>query len=204
MNTKNFKNLYNAACSWLTAEHLKTAVLCCLCLWLLGLVSCRAENRNREVADLRTRAEEAELKLDSLTARIQQQEDENLQAVIREELENRVMAQIIYGYEQAGAVTQAQKEVVACTVANRSEPSNALWPDDLLEVMQQPGQWQGYSDDNPVTQDNYEIACQVLDTFRRDGIRPIGPEFTYLYVDRQGVQARTEYLESANCRYIER
>ena len=87
------------------------------------------------------------------------------------ELEAEFAAKLIYGTALNHDASD-QKAVVWCAI-NRVE--HYAYPDTFAEVCQQPKQWMGYSDDNPVLEDLYEIALAELKIWHSGGHRPLHP-----------------------------
>ena len=188
-----YRQIHNAICRWLTAGGWKTLALALLCLWLLGLVAARAEIRNRDYAALQSRAETAERMLQELTARVEPEMDVD---------EVDLLSRMIYGYYRAGATRPDQWELIAWAAVNRVEAND--YPDTLEAVITQKSQWQGFSEDNPVLTDIQAVAADVLDTWHSGGARSVAPEFVFLKLSGGKVELRTEYIDSASCRYMER
>lgn len=188
-----YRQIHNAICRWLTAERFKAVTLGALSVCLLGLVSCRAEIRNRDYAALQSRAETAERMLQELTARVEPEMDVD---------EVDLLSRMIYGYYRAGATRPDQWELIAWAAVNRVEAND--YPDTLEAVITQKSQWQGFSEDNPVLTDIQAVAADVLDTWHSGGARNVAPEFVFLKLSGGKVELRTEYIDSESCRYMER
>lgn len=56
---------------------------------------------------------------------------------------------------------------------------NKAYPDSVEEVCKQPQQWMGYSEDNPVLDDLFQLAYSQLEIWH-GGTRPVSDDFIYL------------------------
>ena len=88
----------------------------------------------------------------------------------------------LYGYGADQYRTLAQG--IACRVANPA------YPDTIVEVIEQSGQWPGYSDSNEVTQQNYTLALQILAEIEAQEHPAISQDFVYASFDRDGITLR--------------
>lgn len=128
-----------------------------------------------------------------------QRQAEELEAIriAAERKEAQAMARVLYGTAQHHS-REAQKAVCWC-ILNRVESS--LFPNSVEEVCSQSKQWMGYSDTNPVTQDLYDVADEVLTEWRNDGIRPFGQEFLFLSWSEDQIILRNNFNETKTTRY---
>lgn len=111
--------------------------------------------------------------------------------------EAQYMARVLYGTARNNSA-EAQRAVCWCII-NRVESS--LFPNSIEEVCAQPVQWMGYSGDNPVTQDLYDIASEVLEAWHSGGIRMFGQDYLYLSWSEHELVLRTSFNETKNTRY---
>lgn len=56
---------------------------------------------------------------------------------------------------------------------------NKAYPDSVEEVCKQPQQWMGYSEDNPVLDDLFQLAYSQLEIWH-GGTRPVSDDYIYL------------------------
>lgn len=70
------------------------------------------------------------------------------------------LAKTVWG-EARGCSRTEQAAVVWC-VLNRVDSDLPYMPDDVISVITQPGQFTGYSPDNPVTDEIYALVIDVL------------------------------------------
>lgn len=181
--------------NWFCRKENRLLPLLFALVWaLVILLGCRVQQRDVALAENRGR----EAALQELSASVVEPEDPEP----TEDDEAALLARMLYGYYQAGATRADQWELIAWVAVNRAEA--ALWPSELRDVLLQPEQWQGFSEENPILQDILTVAEDVLDTWHSGGARPLAPEFVYLAQSGTRTQVRTEYIESGSCRYVER
>lgn len=97
------------------------------------------------------------------------------------------LARLIYG--EAGDIdSDMERAAVAWCALNRVDAAG--FPNTLLEVIEQPNQFSGYSEGNPVTDRNRRIAADVLERYQRekDGETDVGRVLpkTYLFYRGSG------------------
>ena len=107
------------------------------------------------------------------------------------------IAKVIYGTAR-NHVDSDKKAVVWC-ILNRVEHHSH--PDTIAEVCEQPKQWMGYSSDNPVLTENYDLALAELKTWYNDGHRPMSNDYIYLSWSSKEILLRDTFEESKNTRY---
>lgn len=88
----------------------------------------------------------------------------------------------LYGYSTDDFRTLAQG--VACRVANPG------YPDTIVEVIEQPKQWPGYSDNNEVTQKDFDLAMKILAELDAQELPPISSDYVYASFERDGISLR--------------
>lgn len=113
------------------------------------------------------------------------------------EREAEYIAKVIYGTARNHA--DSDKRAVVWCILNRVE--HYAHPDTIAEVCEQPKQWMGYSDDNPVLDDNYELALTELKTWYNDGHRPIDNDYIYLSWSSKEILLRDTFEENRNTNY---
>lgn len=91
----------------------------------------------------------------------------------------------LYGFSLDDYRTLAQ--CVACRV------NNPAYPDTFVDVVQQPGQWPGYSDNNEVTQKSYKIALQILSEIEAQEHPPVTSDFVYASFEKDGIALRNTW-----------
>ena len=107
------------------------------------------------------------------------------------EREAECIAKVLYGTAQHHS-TDGQRAVVWC-ILNRVEHQS--YPNSVIEVCEQPQQWMGYSEDNPVVEDLYDIALEVLKTWYNGGHRPVSPDYIFLSWSSSEIVLRDKFEE---------
>lgn len=113
------------------------------------------------------------------------------------EREAEYIAKVIYG--TAISHTEADKRAVVWCILNRVE--HYAHPDTIQGVCEQPKQWMGYSDNNPVLTDIYDLALAELKIWYSGGHRPMGKEYIYLSWSSSEILLRDTFEEGKNTRY---
>ena len=107
------------------------------------------------------------------------------------EAEAECIAKVLYGTAQHHSA-DGQRAVVWC-ILNRVEHQS--YPNSVIEVCEQPQQWMGYSEDNPVVEDLYDVALEVLKTWYNGGHRPVSPDYIYLSWSSSEIVLRDKFEE---------
>lgn len=113
------------------------------------------------------------------------------------EREAEYIAKVIYG--TARNHTDSDKRAVVWCILNRVE--HYAHPDTVAEVCEQPKQWMGYSSDNPVLTENYDLALAELKTWYNDGHRPMNNDYIYLSWSSKEILLRDTFEENKNTHY---
>ena len=113
------------------------------------------------------------------------------------ELEAEYISKVIYGTAKNHSVND-QKAVVWC-ILNRVE--SAGYPDTVQGVCEQPKQWMGYSEDNPVMESIYNMVLEILKAWHNNGHRPMGKEFVFLSWSSKEILLRDTFTENKDTRY---
>jgi hypothetical protein len=122
-------------------------------------------------------------------------EYENLTPEELIKLEGEYLAKMLYPYRD-----NSERDLRTATWCALNRTDNPSYPDSIKEVCQQPSQWMGYSDDNPILNDLYEIAIKELETWH-SGYRPVGIEYVYMNWSAKQITLRDTYEKTANTRY---
>lgn len=88
--------------------------------------------------------------------------------------QSEALARVLYGVKNNS--TQDLKTLCWC-VFNRVDNPN--YPDNIEAVIEQPKQWMGYSDNNPVMDDLYKLAKEQIQQWQ-NGRRPVSNELIYM------------------------
>ena len=113
------------------------------------------------------------------------------------ELEAEYIAKVIYG--TARNHSDSDKRAVVWCILNRVE--HYAHPDTVAEVCEQPKQWMGYSSENPVLTDNYELALAELKIWYNGGHRPMSNDYIFMSWSSQEIVLRDTFTEDKNTRY---
>lgn len=85
-----------------------------------------------------------------------------------------------YGYAQFRTLG----ELVKLRVLNPTKPNS------IIEVIQQPGQWPGYSPDNEVTVDDYRLAERIMNEIREEEFPCCGSDMILASFDKDKITLR--------------
>ena len=113
------------------------------------------------------------------------------------EREAEYIARVIYG--TARNHSDSDKKAVVWCILNRVE--HYAHPNTIAEVCEQPKQWMGYSNDNPVLDDNYELALAELKTWYNGGHRPTENDYIYLSWSSKEILLRNTFEENRDTKY---
>lgn len=113
------------------------------------------------------------------------------------EREAEYIAKVIYG--TARNHSDSDKKAVVWCILNRVEHHSH--PDTVAEVCEQPKQWMGYSDENPVLEDIYDLALTELKTWHNGGHRPMSNDYIYLSWSSKEIILRDTFEENKNTNY---
>ena len=113
------------------------------------------------------------------------------------EREAEYIAKVIYGTARNHA--DSDKRAVVWCILNRVE--HYSHPDTIAEVCEQPKQWMGYSSDNPVLTELYDLALAELKTWYSGGHRPMSNDYIYLTWSSKEILLRDTFEENKNTNY---
>ena len=113
------------------------------------------------------------------------------------EREAEYIAKVLYG--TAANHADSDKRAVVWCILNRVE--HYAHPDSVAEVCEQPKQWMGYSIDNPVLADLYDIALAELKTWHSGGHRPMNNSYIFLTWSSSEILLRDTFEENRNTNY---
>lgn len=113
--------------------------------------------------------------------------------LIKEEAE--YIAKMLYGMRN-----NSERDLRTATWCALNRTDNPRFPNSVKEVCQQPSQWMGYSDDNPILENLYEIAIKELETWHNN-YRPVSEDYVYMSWSSKEILLRDTYEKTANTRY---
>ena len=106
------------------------------------------------------------------------------------------LAKMLYGTARNNS-ERDQRTAVWCAL-NRVD--SVGYPSTVKEVCQQPSQWVGYSDDNPILTNLYDIAMKELETWH-NGYRPVGIEYIYMNWSTKQITLRDTWENGKDTSY---
>lgn len=196
MEAKNLTYLLKKLClSWKTTcmeilknrERNKKVILGLLFIltWLIG-ARCGLKQ-----ADLLTNKTNSEDTLQNSDTSVESTE-------LDREQEINLIAKVLYGYRYNSDLDlEGIVWVILNRVDNQAEFQNF---ETIQEVVKQPSQWMGYSEDNPVIENLYDIASSVVSKYDSDGKRLFGKEYLYFEWSNEYILFKTELYDSSTCR----
>ena len=113
------------------------------------------------------------------------------------EREAEYIAKVIYGTARNHA--DSDKRAVVWCILNRVEHHSH--PDTVAEVCEQPKQWMGYSNENPVLAELYDLALAELKTWYSGGHRPMSSDYIYLTWSSKEILLRDTFEENKSTNY---
>lgn len=113
------------------------------------------------------------------------------------ELEAEYIAKVLYGTAINHA--DSDKRAVVWCILNRVE--HYSHPNTIAEVCKQPKQWMGYSDNNPVLDELYDLALEELKIWYSGGHRPMNNSYIYLSWSSKEILLRDTFEENRNTNY---
>ena len=114
----------------------------------------------------------------------------------QERAEAEMLARLLYGVKNNST---DDLYTLAWCVINRVD--NPAFPSTVEGVINQPLQWMGYSADNPVLENLYRIADDVLTTWRSGGHRPVSDDYVYMSWSESDIVLRDNFTESRSTHY---
>lgn len=115
------------------------------------------------------------------------------------ELEAEYIAKVLYGYYTVANHAVSDFRAIVWCIINRVE--HYSHPDTVAEVCDQPNQWMGYSVNNPVLQDLYDIALAELKIWHNGGHRPMNNSYVFLTWSSSEILLRDTFEEGRNTNY---
>lgn len=123
-------------------------------------------------------------------------EYENLTSEELLQQEAEYLAKMLYGTARNNS-ERDQRTAIWCAL-NRVD--SVGYPNTVKEVCQQPSQWVGYSDDNPILTNLYNIAKKELETWH-NGYRPVGIEYIYMNWSTKQITLRDTWKKDNDTSY---
>ena len=115
------------------------------------------------------------------------------------EREAEYIAKVIYGYMMVGNHSQSDFRAIVWCIINRVE--HYAHPNTVQGVCEQPKQWMGYSDGNPVLTELYDIALTELKIWHSGGHRPMNNSYIFLTWSSSEILLRDTFEENRSTNY---
>ena len=113
------------------------------------------------------------------------------------EREAEYIAKVLYGIARNHA--DSYKRAVVWCILNRVEHHSH--PNTIMAVCEQPKQWMGYSSENPVLTELYDLALAELKTWYSGGHRPMSNDYIYLTWSSKEILLRDTFEENKSTNY---
>ena len=184
------------------ARKVKQSILLVQAVVLLMLVGCRSQLvRDTDRFEARTAelvaAHEAEVQM--LTARAEQGIYATQYLSSKYEGDAWKVAQWLGCLDARYNLTDEAKALACWVVFNRVESSE--YPDNVDEVLWQPGQFCEYSDSETPTEENMVIATNQVSRWKNGDIRPVPSTAVFIAVSSEGVVLRDSWEETAKTQH---
>ena len=114
--------------------------------------------------------------------------------LIKEEAE--YIAKVLYG-TALNHDERDQRTLIWC-ILNRVD--SAGYPGTVKSVCQQPSQWIGYNDNNPILNNLYDIAMKELEVWHNN-YRPVSKDYIFMSWSSKEISLRDTYETKPNTRY---
>ena len=114
----------------------------------------------------------------------------------RVDMEAKAIARVLYG--NARNNSERDQRTLTWGILNRVD--SVGFPNNVENVCSQASQWMGYSADNPVLQNLYEVAKTELEKWY-NGDRPVLADYVYMTWSSKEITLRDTYEKTANTRY---
>lgn len=110
--------------------------------------------------------------------------------------EGEYLARMLYG-TALNHDERDQRTAIWCALNRVDSPG---FPGSVREVCQQESQWIGYSDNNPVLTNLYNLAIEELTTWHNN-YRPVNKDYVYMSWSSKEIKLRDTYEKNDNTRY---
>ncbi len=141
---------------------------------------------------------QTELQAEKEKTKAKEQSEENAEDSERA-AKAEMLAKVLYGFRNNNEVDI----ITACwCVFNRVDIKTGEYAFlmTMEEVINQPEQWMGYSEDNPVIENLYRIADEQLGIWLNGGHRPVSTEYVFLVWSPEKVYLKTSLEDNKNTR----
>lgn len=113
------------------------------------------------------------------------------------EREAECIAKVLYGTARNHS-SDGQRAVIWC-ILNRVEHTS--YPDTVIEVCEQPQQWMGYDESNPVIEELYDISLETLKSWYNQEHRPMSADYIFMSWSSNEIVLRDTFEEKPGTHY---
>lgn len=181
------------------------ALLICLIFFGLGCLHQSIVDKNNYAVTLQGEINEVRAGYEATIRQMDEAHKEEIQA-LRAEYENftpeellkqegEFLARMLYAYRN-----NSERDLRTAIWCALNRVDSVGYPNSVKEVCQQPSQWMGYSDDNPILNNLYEIAIKELETWH-SGYRPVGTEYVYMNWSTKQITLRDTWEKGNDTSY---
>lgn len=181
------------------------ALLICLIFFGFGCLRQSIVDKNNYAVMLQEEIDEVCAGYEATIRQMDDAHKEEIQA-LRAEYENftpeellkqegEFLARMLYAYRN-----NSERDLRTAIWCALNRVDSIGYPNSVKEVCQQPSQWMGYSDDNPILNNLYEIAIKELETWH-SGYRPVGIEYIYMNWSTKQITLRDTWEKGNNTNY---
>lgn len=112
--------------------------------------------------------------------------------------EANAFAKLMAGLKLYDYGTDDFRTLAQCLYCRKANPQ---YPNTLIEVIEQPKQWPGYSDSNEVTQKEYNTALSILEELDAQEHPTVSNAFVYASFEREGITLRDTWEIGTRTRF---
>lgn len=164
------------------------------------IIVCSLSARSARIKATNETAQQYETRIAAYLAEQEERERSAAEAAVvqidQERAEAEMLARLLYGVKNNST---DDLYTMAWCVINRV--GNPQFPSTVEAVINQPLQWMGYSADNPVLENLYRIADDVLTTWRSGGHRPVSDNYVYMSWSESDIVLRDNFTEKGSTHY---
>ena len=195
-------NLRNFLKYVIDPRKVKALILVLQSVTLLMIVGCRRQ-LERDTTRFQAEIEALQTTHEAEIAQLTAQAEQNIYATqyLSNKYENDawILGQWLDCLDQRYSLTPEAKTLACWVVLNRMESSE--YPDNIEEILLQPGQFCEFSDKETPTEANFIIATNQLSRYHNGDIRPVPSTAVFITVNNNGVELRNDFKETTRTQY---
>ena len=156
-------------------------------VWGLNI---RTENKAREMAETALASFQAEQQA-AADAKELELEQARLSEEYVQKQEAQAVARAIYGirnFVEKYGYSNADLETYVRCMLNRADATGQ----SVIEVVSKKGQFLGYSDDNPLVQEYYDLALRLVADWHAETVKPCDSSYQFAELTPEGVFLKTD------------